>query len=249
MIRIEHLTYTVTGGREVLSDVSLEVPTGKTMCVMGLSGTGKTSLLKCVAGLVEPSAGKIWLNDAQLVGMSEHDLNEVRRDMGYVFQYAALFDSMDVYENVAFGPLRRGMLRGSDLDDLVAEKLAMVRMSDTQRMMPSELSGGMQKRIGLARALAQNPSVLLYDEPTSGLDPVTASVINDLIVEMRDRLGVTSLVVSHTLSSVFRIADYITMLHEGEAIITGTPDEIRASTDGRVQQFVEGRSTGPIDVG
>lgn len=249
MIRIEHLTYTVTGGRNVLRDVSLEVPTGKTMCVMGLSGTGKTSLLKCVAGLVEPSAGEIWLDDTQMVGMSEHELNEVRRDIGYVFQYAALFDSMDVYDNVAFGPLRRGMQRGSDLDDLVADKLAMVRMSDTQRMLPSELSGGMRKRVGLARALALNPSVLLYDEPTSGLDPVTASVIDDLIIEMRDRLGVTSLVVSHTLASVFRIADHITMLHEGEAIITGTPDEMRASHDGRVRQFVEGRSTGPIDVG
>lgn len=248
MIRIIDLTYSLPDGRDVLHKVSMEIPDGKTMCVMGLSGTGKTSLLKCVAGLVLPSAGEIWIGDKQIVGMPENALNEVRLGMGYVFQYAALFDSMSVYENVAFGPLRRGFKRGSELDDLVSEKLGLVGMEGARKLMPAELSGGMQKRVGLARALALNPAVLLYDEPTSGLDPVTATVIDELIVEMRDKLGVTSLVVSHAISSIFRVADTVTMLHEGEAIASGTPDEIRRSTDPRVKQFVEGRSDGPIDV-
>lgn len=249
MIRICNLTYTVPGGRDVLSNVSLEVPVGKTMGVMGLSGTGKTSLLKCVAGLVQPSSGEIWIGDRQVVGLSEREMNVVRKQVGYVFQYAALFDSLNVYDNVAFGPLRRQMKRGPELDALVAEKLALVGMDGTQNMMPSELSGGMQKRVGLARALALNPSVLLYDEPTSGLDPITATVINELITEMRDRLHVTSLVVSHDVASVFRIADLVTMLYEGEAIVTGTPDEVQSSSDPRVRQFIEGRSSGPIVVG
>lgn len=248
LIRIANLTYTVPGGRDVLSDVSMDIPEGRTMCVMGLSGTGKTSLLKCVAGLVEPSAGEIWIGDTQIVGLSEHGLNEVRTGIGYVFQYAALFDSMTVFENVAFGPLRRGMNHGPKLNELVAEKLSLVGMDGTQNMMPSELSGGMQKRVGLARALAQNPAVLLYDEPTSGLDPVTATVIDDLIIRMRDRLKVTSLVVSHAVASVFHIGDYITMLHEGQVIASGTPDEVRASSDPRVIQFIEGRADGPIEV-
>jgi phospholipid/cholesterol/gamma-HCH transport system ATP-binding protein len=249
MISIRNLTYTVPSGRDILVDVSLEVPAGKTMCVMGLSGTGKTSLLKCVAGLVTPSAGEVWIGDRQIVGLSEGELNNVRHDIGYVFQYAALFESMTVFENVAFGPLRQDGRRGPELDDLVAEKLALVGLDGTQNMMPEELSGGMQKRVGLARALAVNPRVLLYDEPTSGLDPVTATVIDELIIEMRDRLGVTSLVVSHAVSSVFRIADIITMLYDGAAIISGTPDEIRACDDPRVRQFVEGKSSGPIIIG
>ncbi|HEY3265430.1 MAG TPA: ATP-binding cassette domain-containing protein [Armatimonadota bacterium] len=249
MIRISHLTYTLPDGRDVLRDVSLTIPTGQTMGVMGLSGTGKTSLLKCVAGLVEPSAGEVWIGDRQMLGLPEREMNEIRMRIGYVFQYAALFDSMNVYDNVAFGPLRRHLKRGPELDSLVAEKLALVGMDGTQAMMPSELSGGMQKRVGLARALALNPDVLLYDEPTSGLDPITATVIDELIVEMRNTLHVTSLVVSHAVDSVFRIADVVTMLYDGEPIITGTPDEVRKSSDPRVRQFVEGRTTGPISVG
>lgn len=248
MISIRNLTYSVPGGRDVLKDVSLEVPTGTTMCVMGLSGTGKTSLLKCVSGLVEASGGEVWIGDRQIVGLPERELNEVRLSIGYVFQYAALFDSMTVFDNVAFGPLRHGMKPGTELNDLVTTKLSLVGMDGTQRMMPSQLSGGMQKRVGLARALASDPTVLLYDEPTSGLDPVTAAVIDELIVEMRDRLKVTSLVVSHNVSSVFRIADFVTMLHDGEVIVSGTPDEVRGCADERVRQFVEGRSRGPIQV-
>lgn len=248
MIEVQNLTYRVPGGREILRNISFTVPAGQTMSVMGLSGTGKTSLLKCIAGLLLPDAGHIRIDGRDVVGLSERDMNDVRQRIGYVFQYAALFDSLSVYDNVAFGPLRRGARRGPDLDNLVAEKLALVGMDGTQALYPAELSGGMQKRVGLARALALNPDVLLYDEPTSGLDPVTATVIDELIVSMRDRLGVTSLVVSHTIGSIFRISNLVTMLYGGEAIITGTPDEVRNTSDARVRQFVEGRSQGPIVV-
>ena len=248
MIRIVDLTYTVPGGRDILRNISLTIPKGKTMAVMGLSGTGKTSLLKCTAGLVPVAKGEIWIGESQMVGLSEREANEVRRRVGYVFQYAALFDSMTVKENVSFGPIRRGARRGRELAELVAEKLALVGMEGTEDLMPSELSGGMQKRVGLARALALNPDILLYDEPTSGLDPITTSVIDDLIIRMRDRLGVTSLVVSHALDSIFRVADYITMLYEGEVVATGTPEEIRKCDDPRLRQFIQGRSDGPIRV-
>jgi phospholipid/cholesterol/gamma-HCH transport system ATP-binding protein len=248
MIRIEELTYRLPDGRAILDNLSLEVPTGATMAVMGLSGTGKTTLLKCVAGLLAPASGRIWIDDKQIVGMSEKRLNRVRQQMGYVFQYAALFDSLSVYENVAFGPMRRGAKRGPELDALVAERLRIVGMEGVENLMPSELSGGMAKRVGLARALALNPRFVLYDEPTSGLDPITARVIDDLIIRVRDSLHVTSLVVTHAVNSVFRFADIATMLYEGSAVATGTPEELRNCGDERVRQFIEGNSNGPIRV-
>lgn len=248
MIKIENLTYSVPGGRTILDGVSLTVPTGRTMAVMGLSGSGKTSLLKCVAGLAPVAGGRIWIGEDQVVGLDEKELNAVRRRIGYVFQYAALFDSMTVYDNVAFGPRRRGMPPGPEMDALVSERLQMVGLGGTENLFPAQLSGGMQKRVGLARALASNPDVLLYDEPTSGLDPITAAVIDDLIIQMRNRLEVTSLVVSHAVESIFRVADLVTMLYDGHAIFTGTPDEARSATDPRVRQFVEGSTDGPIQL-
>lgn len=248
MIKIENLTYTVPGGRAILKDISLTVPTGKTMAVMGLSGSGKTSLLKCVAGLVPAAAGQIWVGEEQVVGRTETEMNAVRQRIGYVFQYAALFDSMTVYDNVSFGPRRRGLRPGPELDALVRERLAMVGLDGTQDLLPAQLSGGMQKRVGLARALASDPDVLLYDEPTSGLDPITSAVIDELIIRMRNELGVTSLVVSHAVESIFRVADLITMLYDGRVIFTGTPSEAHATTDTRVRQFIEGRTEGPIQL-
>lgn len=248
MIRIEHLTYVAPGGRTILEDVSLVVPTGRTMAVMGMSGSGKTSLLKCIGGLVRPAAGEIWLDDDQVVGLNEREMNAVRERVGYVFQYAALFDSLTVYDNVAFGPRHRGLGRGAEMDRLVEEKLALVGMDGTQEMYPSELSGGMQKRVGLARALALNPEVLLYDEPTSGLDPITSAVIDELVNSMRDHLGVTSVIVSHNMDSINRVADEVTMLYDGRVIASGPLDAVRNSDDPRVRQFLEGRSEGPIVV-
>jgi phospholipid/cholesterol/gamma-HCH transport system ATP-binding protein len=248
VISIEGLTYAVPGGREVLRDVWLDVPEGKTVGVMGMSGTGKTSLLRCIAGLVQPVAGKIWIMGRQVVGLSEREWASVREHIGYVFQYAALFDSLTVFENVAFGPRRQGIRDTKELSRLVSEKLAMVGLDGTQSLYPSELSGGMKKRVGLARALALNPKLLLYDEPTSGLDPITAGVIDDLIAEMRDRLGVTSVVVSHDVDGVFRVSDVVAMLYEGRVIFTGTPDEARSTDNPYVRQFIEGQAKGPISV-
>ena len=234
--------------KQVLKGVSLRVKPGEIVCVMGMSGCGKTTLLHCIGGLIGPTSGRVFIGDAQIVGMDEDELNKVRERMGMVFQYAALFDSLTVYENVAFGLRYRRHMKAADIAPIVAEKLALVGLPGTEKLYPSQLSGGMAKRVGLARAIALAPEILLYDEPTSGLDPVVASVVDELIMEMNEKLGVTSVVVSHNLPSVFRIADRVAMLHEGEVRAFGTPDEVRASSDPVVQQFVQGRSHGPIDV-
>lgn len=246
-IEARDLRYTV-GTKEILKGVSLGVAPGEILCVMGMSGSGKTTVLHCLGGLTEPTGGEIRIGDAQIVGMNESDLNHVRERMGMVFQYAALFDSLTVFENVAFGLRRRRKLGRAEIKEIVAEKLALVGLPGTESMYPSQLSGGMAKRVGLARAIAMSPEILLYDEPTSGLDPVVASVVDELTMRMRDKLGVTSVVVSHNITSIFRIADKITMIHEGRVRATGTPEQIKASDDPIVRQFIEGRSQGPIEV-
>ena len=215
---------------------------------MGLSGGGKTTFLKCCAGLIRPAGGEIYIGDTEIVRLGESQLNTVRRRIGMVFQYAALFDSMNVYENVAFGLRHHSDLTEAEIRRVVEEKLEAVGMPGTERLMPAELSGGMRKRIGLARALATNPEVLFYDEPTSGLDPVVATLIDELIVHVRDTLGVTSIIVSHTIPSILRISDRIAMLYGGRFIAVGSPDEIRHTADPVVRQFIEGRSDGPIQV-
>jgi phospholipid/cholesterol/gamma-HCH transport system ATP-binding protein len=236
------------GEKEVLKDVDLTVEPGEILCVMGMSGSGKTTLLHCAGGLSEATSGEIHIGDAQIVGMAEEDLNRVRERMGFVFQYAALFDSLNVFENVAFALRRRRRMPVGEIQRIVSEKLALVGLPGTEELFPSQLSGGMAKRVGLARAIAMTPDILLYDEPTSGLDPVVASVIDDLIMAMRDKLGVTSIVVSHNITSIFRISDKIAMLYDGRVLVCGTPDEIRASADPIVKQFIEGKARGPIEV-
>ncbi len=236
------------GDKEILKGVSLGVAPGEILCVMGMSGSGKTTVLHCLGGLTEPTSGEIRIGDSQIVGMPENELNHVRERMGMVFQYAALFDSLTVFENVAFGLRRRRKLPAAEIKKIVAEKLALVGLPGTESMYPAELSGGMAKRVGLARAIAISPEILLYDEPTSGLDPVVASVVDELIMQMRDKLGVTSIVVSHNITSIFRIADKIVMIHEGRVLASGTPAEIKQSDNPIVQQFIEGRSQGPIEV-
>lgn len=236
------------GQKDVLRGISLRVQPGEILCVMGMSGCGKTTLLQCIGGLTRPTSGEIWIGDAQIVGMAENKLNKVRERMGMVFQYAALFDSMTVYNNVAFGLHYRRKMPESEIRLIVAEKLALVGLPGTEALFPSQLSGGMAKRVGLARAIALAPEFLLYDEPTSGLDPVVASVVDELIMEMRDKLGVTSIVVSHNLPSIFRISDKVAMLHEGRVLAFGTPEEVKASPEPVVQQFIQGQSHGPIEV-
>lgn len=234
--------------KDVLRGVNLVAEPGEILCVMGMSGCGKTTLLHCVGGLTRPTSGEIWIGDEQIVGMTENELNRVRERMGMVFQYAALFDSLDVFENVAFGLRRRRKLAQEDIKEIVAEKLALVGLNGIEKLFPSQLSGGMAKRVGLARAIAMNPKILLYDEPTSGLDPIVASVVDELIMQTRDKLNVTNIVVSHNITSIFRISDKVAMLHNGEVLIYGTPDEVRACKDPVVRQFIEGKSQGPIEV-
>ncbi len=221
---------------------------GEILTVMGMSGCGKTTLLHCIGGLTRPTSGDIRIGSIRIVGMREADLNRVREHMGMVFQYAALFDSLTVYENVAFGLRHRRKMRDSEIAEVVREKLHLVGLGGIEDQLPSHLSGGMAKRVGLARALAMAPQILLYDEPTSGLDPVVAGVVDSLIMEMRDKLRVTSIVVSHNINSAFNISDQIAMLHDGRVLVQGTPDQVRAHPDPIVQQFLAGRPQGPISI-
>jgi phospholipid/cholesterol/gamma-HCH transport system ATP-binding protein len=236
---VRGLEYTVPEKR-ILHDVNLTVPRGGLLAIMGKSGCGKTSLLKCMAGLVKPSGGEIVLEGQDIVPLRESELDELRLKIGLVFQYAALFDSLTVFENVAFGLRHHRKTDRKQLSRIVAERLADVGMEGTEPLYPSQLSGGMQKRVGLARALAMEPAVLLYDEPTSGLDPVIARNIDELILNTRSRMGMTSIIVSHDIESIFRIADHIAMLDEGTVIAYGTPEEMRASDHPKVREFVLG---------
>jgi len=248
VITVRQLSYRIDG-KTVLSDVNLHVRRGDTVSVMGVSGSGKTTLLKIVAGLIRPVAGQVFIDTADITELPEEELNRIRHRLGVVFQYGALFDSLTVYDNVAFALMRHTHLSRAEIDDIVEQKLALVGLPGAQNLMPAQLSGGMQKRVGLARAIAMNPEILFYDEPTSGLDPVMTTVIGDLIVDMRDKLGVTSVVVSHDIQNILRISDRIAMLHGGCIVAYGTPDEIRESTDDRVQQFIKGLAEGPIQPG
>jgi phospholipid/cholesterol/gamma-HCH transport system ATP-binding protein len=247
LIDIVGLSYRV-GGKTILRHLDLHIDSGETVAVMGMSGSGKSTLLKCLAGLIRPTVGQVLIDGQNISRIPESELNNIRIKMGMVFQYAALFDSMTVYENVAFGLRRHTKLKEDEIREKVADKLALVGLPKTEHMYPAELSGGMQKRVGLARALAMDPQVLYYDEPTSGLDPITASAIDELIVRMRDNLGVTSVVVSHDVKGVMRVANRIAMLHGGKIITVGTPEEIRNTDNQIVKQFIEGDTEGPIRV-
>lgn len=228
------------GSREVLKNVHLKVYEGETLAVIGPSGSGKSTLLRLAIGLQKPTSGKVLIEDQDVGKLSYHDLNKLRIKMGMVFQYSALFDSMNVGDNVAFSLLaHQKEMPFAQVKEIVQEKLFMVGLEGYERYMPSELSGGMKKRVGLARAIASDPPILLYDEPTSGLDPVISRQIDDLIVKTQKELGVTSIVVTHDMVGVFRIADRIAMLHDGQIIEVGTPQEFVRSTRAEVQQFIE----------
>lgn len=238
--------------REILKGITLDIMPGEIVCVMGLSGSGKSTLTRCIAGLIRPTGGQILIDGQDITRMSEAELLMVRAKIGVVFQYAALFDSMNVYENIAFGILRgprrrenRKLGRKAVIRN-VAELLRAVGLPGIEKRMPSELSGGMRRRVGLARALATRPEVVLYDEPTSGLDPVTAASIDHLIMSTRAEQRVTSLVVSHDMGSIYRIADKVVMIYDGVMQAYGTPREILESSDPVVHQFITGDVDGPI---
>jgi len=228
------------GDRVVLDGVSLEVREGETVVLIGFSGSGKSVLLKTIIGLIHPDSGEVVIDGRRVGSLRREELHALRREVGYVFQFAALFDSMTVAENVGMGLRRIRGLTEVQLRDRVAEALHLVELDGYEDRYPSQLSGGQRKRVGLARAIAMRPKYLLYDEPTTGLDPVTKAVIDRLILKMDRELGVTSLVVTHDMESAYRIGDRIALLYDGRIRFVGTPAEIRASDDRVVRAFIGG---------
>jgi phospholipid/cholesterol/gamma-HCH transport system ATP-binding protein len=234
------------GSLQVLRGVNLTVEKGESMTVIGGSGSGKSVLLKHIIGLLFPDKGRVVVADQVLNNLDEFGLNEVRKKFGMLFQGAALFDSLTVWENVGFGLKQHTKLSDQEIRKVATEKLALVGLKDVEDKMPSELSGGMKKRVGLARAICMDAEIILYDEPTTGLDPITADSINDLIVDLRKKLGVTSVAITHDMQSAYKISDRIAMLYKGEIQEIGTPDEIRSTTNPIVRQFITGSAVGPI---
>ncbi|HTL77961.1 MAG TPA: ATP-binding cassette domain-containing protein [Candidatus Babeliales bacterium] len=243
MIAVRSLAKKI-GQQEILRGVDLEVRTGETLAIIGRSGGGKSVLLKHLVGLMEPDRGEIWIQGQNIIGMNERQLGAIREKVGILFQGGALFDSMTVADNIAF-PLHESGERDSKvLRSKVAEMLVVMEMEGQEAKMPESLSGGMKKRVGLARAIIRRPSCVLYDEPTSGLDPVVADSINRLIRRLQQRFGMTSVVVTHDMKSAFDVADRIAYLHEGRMYFHGTPNELQQSTDPLIQDFLHGRSNG-----
>jgi phospholipid/cholesterol/gamma-HCH transport system ATP-binding protein len=234
-------------GQTVLDHLDLTIPEGKITVIMGPTGTGKSVLLKHILGLIKPDAGKIVYNGKDLVAMSETELMEVRKNFGVCFQDAALFDSMTVGENVGFPFAMHTDLSKEQIDKEVASLLREVGLSGIEAKMPSQLSGGMRKRVGLARALALSPKVILFDEPTTGLDPVMTTAINTLIKEVQVKSHATCLVISHDIHGAFELGDNLAMLFGGHIVYQGTPDNFRSCEDPLVKQFIEGRIEGPIN--
>ncbi len=230
----------------VLDGLNLEVKKGETMVVIGCSGCGKTVLLKHLMGILKPDFGEIWVDGEEVTKLKERELNEVRKKFGMLFQGAALFDSMRVWENVGFALMEHTDLDERTISEKVKEKLRLVGLEGVENKMPTELSGGMKKRVGLARAIAMDPEIVLYDEPTTGVDPILGDVINKLILDLQDKLSITSIAVTHDMQSAYRIADRIAMLHQGKIIEVGTPEEIRRSENPIVRQFIRGEAEGPI---
>lgn len=212
------------------------------MVIIGASGSGKSVAIKHIVGLLQPDRGTVFVDGLEVPALSRRELYQLRRRIGYVFQFAALFDSLTIGENVAMGLRKQEHLSEAEVQRRVQEALELVDLPNVQDRYPAELSGGMRKRVGLARAIALKPKYILYDEPTTGLDPVTSAVIDDLMIRMRDKLGVTSVVITHDMRSAYRVGTRIAMLHEGKVRQVGTVDEIRNTQDPVVRQFIEGRA-------
>jgi len=229
------------GPQPVLAGLSLKIADAETLVIIGYSGTGKSVALKHIVGLLQPDAGDVIVDGQAVSTLDRDELTKLRHGIGYVFQFAALFDSMNVADNLALGLRRRRGLSDEEIDDRVREALALVDLSGTEERLPAELSGGMRKRVGIARAIALRPRYILYDEPTTGLDPVTSAVIDRLMVRTREHLGVTGVVVTHDMRSAYTVGDRIAMLYEGRIRQVGTVAEIQETEDPVVRQFIEGR--------
>jgi phospholipid/cholesterol/gamma-HCH transport system ATP-binding protein len=226
------------GTQLVLNDLNLTIPAGQTTVIIGRSGGGKSVLLKHIMGLVHPDSGEIWVDDEEINRLKERELYRVRKRFGMLFQEGALFDSMTVGENVAFPIREHKKMTHNEIEKLVEEKLALVGLSGIEMKMPSELSGGMRKRVALARAMALDPDIMLFDEPTTGLDPIMTASIDRLIMDTQQRFNMTCVVISHDIQSVFRIAHKITMLYEGKIVEEGTPEAFRQSSNPIVREFL-----------
>jgi phospholipid/cholesterol/gamma-HCH transport system ATP-binding protein len=234
------------GDKAVLSGLSLEVQKGESLVIVGGSGTGKSVTLKHIIGLLKPDEGHVYIGGTDLGSLSVVELNSIRRRFGMSFQEGALFDSMSVFENIAF-PLRRHTeMSEAEIRDRVKECLEQVHLHGVEGKRPSELSGGMRRRVGFARAISLAPEILLFDEPTTGLDPVISAVVAELIVEMDQTLSTTTVTITHDMKVAFRIADRVAMLHKGRLVEVAPPDEFKRSTNPIVQQFIEGTATGPL---
>jgi len=248
MIRLIGVTKSF-GQNAVLQGVDLSVAAGENIVIIGGSGTGKSVILKHIIGLMAPDSGQVVIDGDDLSLLSGYALTEVRKKFGMLFQGAALFDSLPVWENVGFGLKAHSQRSDAEIREIACQKLALVGLKGIEDRMPADLSGGMKKRVGLARAIAMDPKIILYDEPTTGLDPIMADVINRLICEMNHRLLATSVTITHDMKSAYQIADKIAMLHQGKILEVGPPDAIQHSTHPVVQQFIHGSAVGPIAVG
>jgi phospholipid/cholesterol/gamma-HCH transport system ATP-binding protein len=241
MIRLVNVNKSFKG-QSVLRDLNLTIPFGQTTVIIGLSGGGKSVLLKHIMGLIRPDSGEIWIDQEEINRLTERGLYRIRKRFGMLFQEGALFDSMSVGENVAFPIREHKKMSHLEIEKLVCEKLSLVGLSGIEKKMPSELSGGMRKRVALARAIALDPDILLFDEPTTGLDPIMTGAIDHLIIETQKRFQMTCVVISHDIQSVFRIAHNIVMLYEGKIIEGGTPEVFRQSPNKVIQDFLLGRA-------
>ncbi|MCM8800970.1 MAG: ABC transporter ATP-binding protein [Candidatus Omnitrophica bacterium] len=231
---------------KVLDNLSLRVDKGSTCVVIGRSGCGKSVLLKHIIGILKPDKGKIFIDGKEVTTLKEKELNQLRLKIGMVFQGGALFDSLTVEENVGFGLTEHNQIKSEELEERINESLRLVGLEGIKHLMPSELSGGMKKRVALARAICIRPEIILYDEPTTGVDPITADGINTLIRNLHDKLKVTSIVVTHDMKSAYKIADKIAMLYQGRIIAEGSPSQIQNTDNPVVYQFINGLAEGPI---
>ncbi|TEU03389.1 MAG: ABC transporter ATP-binding protein [Candidatus Aminicenantes bacterium] len=246
MIRVVDL-HKSFGGNEVLRGVNLQLKRGETLVIIGQSGCGKSVLLKHVIGLLKPDRGKIYVDGVDITALDGDELHKITRRFGMLFQGTALFDSLTVGQNVSFGLERYTNYSEERIQALVKENLAKVGLRGIEHLMPFELSGGMRKRVGLARAIAYNPDIILYDEPSTGIDPIRADAINNLIIRMKNEMQASELIITHDMVSAYKVADRIGMLYGGKIIEMGTPEEIRNSKNPVVQQFIHGNAEGPIE--
>jgi len=245
MIRIVDL-HKAFGLKKVLQGVNLDLKQGETLAVIGQSGSGKSVLIKHIIGILRPDKGQIFVDGVEITSLKDDELHKITRRFGMLFQGVALFDSMTVAQNVSFGLERHTDFSQERIQELVAESLDKVGLKECEGLMPHELSGGMRKRVGLARAIAYRPDIILYDEPSTGIDPIRADAINDLINMMKREMNISTIVITHDIVSAYKVADRIAMLYEGKIVEVAAPGEIRNSKNPVIQQFIHGRANGPI---